>query len=75
MEEFHQSISSFYQNQNHGVFTVLLLGQLPLGIKLDLHCIEHVVVFDSDMVPGMDIDSLSQYFLMGVSSVEFVKLH
>ena len=56
-------------NQQKGDFTVLLLGQLPMGVKMDLHLIEDVVIYDSDMAPSTDIDFLSLSFHMGVSSV------
>ena len=69
LEEFHQTITSFFQNQNGELFTVLLCGPLPMGVKLDCHFIENVIVYDSDMAPAVDIDYLMQAFHMGVSSV------
>lgn len=69
LEEFHQTITSFFQNQNTGLFTVLLCGPLPMGVKLDCHFVENVIIYDSDMAPSVDIDYLMQAFHMGVSSV------
>ena len=65
-EEFQQTIKAISSSTD---FSIILLGQLPIGIQLDLHSIENVIIYDSEIIPSLDIDSLYNYYNIGVVTV------
>lgn len=69
LQQLNQGFARFEERRNRGEFTVLLVGQLPMGVKMDLHSVRDVLVYDSDITPESDIQYLTQAFNMGVSSV------
>ena len=69
MSEFNSIISKYHKSVNEGTFTVVLLGALPMGVKLDLRFIKNVIVYNSEINPEVDITILKNSFYIGVSTV------